>query len=225
MVKKNREDARIAEPDLLASINRKRLDLERIVQSLEHELQELKESRALPLQQHDLDYGGETAVSSQVLSGSLSTPLSHETRNDVRSPGSLSARVARIEKDIEHLGPTNTQESAPAVNTDNRDESHGESPWKWSLTAEEYKRYGRQVIVPEVGLKGQQRIGKASVLVVGVGGLGCPAAAYLAGAGVGHIGLVDGDVVETSNLHRQILHTTESINTLKVDSAIHALTR
>ena len=58
----------------------------------------------------------------------------------------------------------------------------------------------------------------ASVLIVGLGGLGCPAAAYLAGAGVGKIGLVDGDVVETSNLHRQILHTGEWIGKHKVDS-------
>ena len=63
----------------------------------------------------------------------------------------------------------------------------------------------------------------ASVLIIGVGGLGCPAAQYLAGAGVGTIGLVDGDVVEWSNLHRQILHTTEMVGQLKVDSAIAGL--
>lgn len=60
---------------------------------------------------------------------------------------------------------------------------------------------------------------------MGVGGLGCPAAAYLAGAGVGTIGLVDGDVVEMSNLHRQILHTTPKVGMYKVDSAIEYLNR
>jgi adenylyltransferase/sulfurtransferase len=65
----------------------------------------------------------------------------------------------------------------------------------------------------------------ASVLIVGVGGLGCPAAAYLAGAGIGTLGLVDGDTVEVSNLHRQILHTTDRVGLLKVDSAIEHLRR
>jgi adenylyltransferase/sulfurtransferase len=64
---------------------------------------------------------------------------------------------------------------------------------------------------------------RASILIVGVGGLGCPAAAYLAGAGVGSIGLMDGDVVETSNLHRQILHRSDTVDQLKVESAARYL--
>lgn len=75
-----------------------------------------------------------------------------------------------------------------------------------ALSLEEYERYGRQMIVSDVGLKGQQKIKNSKVLVVGAGGLGCPAIAYLSGAGVGHIGIVDGDIVEVGNLHRQILH-------------------
>lgn len=70
---------------------------------------------------------------------------------------------------------------------------------------------------------GQLRLKEASVLIVGAGGLGCPAAAYLAGAGVGTIGIVDGDEVETSNLHRQILHSTAKVGMKKVDSAISYL--
>ena len=116
------------------------------------------------------------------------------------------------------------------------------------LDAEEYKRYGRQMIMPEVGLKGwsdttlsnrtlkmrwklmsngtgQLRLKHASVLIVGIGGLGCPSASYLAGAGVGRIGLVDGDTVEISNLHRQILHSSETLETLKVKSARNRLKR
>ncbi|PVH85785.1 molybdenum cofactor synthesis protein-like protein [Cadophora sp. DSE1049] len=94
---------------------------------------------------------------------------------------------------------------------------------KWPLSEEEYRRYGRQMIVPSVGIQGQLRLKEASVLIVGAGGLGCPAAAYLAGAGVGTIGIVDGDEVETSNLHRQILHSTAKVGMKKVESAIEYL--
>ncbi|KAF2638307.1 hypothetical protein P280DRAFT_471416 [Massarina eburnea CBS 473.64] len=94
---------------------------------------------------------------------------------------------------------------------------------RWPLNRNEYRRYGRQLIMPEVGLQGHLRLKNASVLIIGVGGLGCPAAAYLAGAGVGTIGLVDGDVVEESNLHRQILHSTARVGMSKVDSAMVAL--
>ena len=79
------------------------------------------------------------------------------------------------------------------------------------------------MILPEVGLHGQLRLKNAKVLLVGVGGLGCPAAAYLAGAGVGTIGLMDGDTVEISNLHRQVAHGTERVGMSKVDSAVEYL--
>ncbi|KAH7138370.1 hypothetical protein B0J11DRAFT_13854 [Dendryphion nanum] len=94
---------------------------------------------------------------------------------------------------------------------------------KWPLEKSEYKRYGRQLIMPEIGLQGQLRLKKSSVLIIGVGGLGCPAATYLVGAGVGTVGLVDGDIVEESNLHRQILHSTSRVGMTKVDSARVAL--
>ncbi|KAF1926230.1 uncharacterized protein M421DRAFT_220347 [Didymella exigua CBS 183.55] len=94
---------------------------------------------------------------------------------------------------------------------------------RWPLEPNEYKRYGRQLIMPEIGLQGQLKLRKAKILLVGMGGLGCPAAAYLAGAGVGTLGLIDGDVVEESNLHRQILHSTARIGMTKVESAMVAL--
>lgn len=91
------------------------------------------------------------------------------------------------------------------------------------LSAEQRARYHRQLILPEVGESGQQRLLQAKVLLVGVGGLGSPCALYLAGAGVGQLGLFDGDRVDLSNLQRQILHCTKTLGQLKVDSAKQAL--
>ena len=137
----------------------------------------------------------------------------------------------------------------PAGSSQSENEDHGKKVLSniesdgdgWPLKAEEYRRYGRQMILPEIGLEGrcfiyyefgkcliehnsgQLNLKRASVLVVGLGGLGCPAATYLAGAGVGTLGLIDGDTVEMSNLHRQILHRSDRIGWLKVDSAVASL--
>lgn len=78
------------------------------------------------------------------------------------------------------------------------------------------ERYSRQIILPQVGIVGQQKLKDARVLIVGLGGLGCPAAQYLAAAGVGHLGLVDHDIVQRSNLHRQVLYGDEDIGEHKV---------
>lgn len=86
-----------------------------------------------------------------------------------------------------------------------------------ALSAREVSRYSRHLIMPEVGLDGQQKLKASSVLIVGAGGLGTPAAAYLAAAGVGRIGIVDFDVIEASNLHRQILYSEEDVGRSKVD--------
>ena len=87
------------------------------------------------------------------------------------------------------------------------------------LSREELLRYSRHLVLPSVGLEGQRRIKAARVLLVGAGGLGSPAALYLAAAGVGTIGIVDFDVVDASNLQRQVLHGTSVVGTSKVDSA------
>jgi len=91
------------------------------------------------------------------------------------------------------------------------------------LTHEEIARYSRHLIIPEIGLGGQERIKAAKVLLVGTGGLGSPLALYLAAAGVGTIGLVDDDVVDASNLQRQIIHATSDIGTHKLDSAMASI--
>ena len=85
------------------------------------------------------------------------------------------------------------------------------------------ERYTRQIMLPEIGISGQQALERASVLIVGVGGLGSPIALYLCSAGIGRIGLVDGDTVSESNLQRQILYTEEETGQSKVERAARTL--
>ncbi len=92
------------------------------------------------------------------------------------------------------------------------------------LSADEIRRYSRHLVLPEVGLAGQRAIKAAKVLCVGAGGLGSPVSMYLAAAGVGTLGLVDYDVVDFSNLHRQILHMTRDVGRPKIESARERLT-
>ena len=87
------------------------------------------------------------------------------------------------------------------------------------LNHEEILRYSRHLLIPEVGLEGQRKLKNSSALIIGTGGLGSPVALYLAAAGVGRIGLVDYDVVDSSNLQRQVIHGTSTIGKLKVESA------
>ncbi|MEO5989039.1 MAG: molybdopterin-synthase adenylyltransferase MoeB [Candidatus Eisenbacteria bacterium] len=92
------------------------------------------------------------------------------------------------------------------------------------LTLAETRRYGRHLVLPEVGLEGQRRLKSASALIIGAGGLGSPIALYLAAAGVGRLGLVDFDVVDETNLQRQIAHGTSSIGQPKMTSMVKRLT-
>jgi molybdopterin/thiamine biosynthesis adenylyltransferase len=87
------------------------------------------------------------------------------------------------------------------------------------FTDEQLQRYSRHIILPEVGGKGQKKILQAKVFIVGAGGLGCPVGYYLAAAGVGTIGMIDNDLVELSNLQRQIAHNTSRVGMAKVESA------
>src|SRR3954462_11616327 len=88
-----------------------------------------------------------------------------------------------------------------------------------SLSNDEILRYSRHLIMPEVGMEGQLKLKAARVLCIGAGGLGSPLALYLAAAGVGTIGIVDFDVVDFTNLQRQIIHTTADVGRKKLDSA------
>ena len=91
------------------------------------------------------------------------------------------------------------------------------------LTPDEVDRYSRHIIMPQVGSEGQRKLKNSSILVVGAGGLGSPAALYLALAGVGKIGVADFDVVDRSNLQRQVLHNDSDIGKRKVVSAMETL--
>lgn len=159
----------------------------------------------------------------------------------------LRERIAKAEEQLKTLKEQlaqvdeHTRASDPALLP--KETENGSPAWKWPLTAEEYDRYGRQLILPNVGIHGltsplfpflsldtriyqlkyipgQQRLKSSKILIIGGGGLGCPAASYIAGAGVGTLGIVDGDVVEPSNLHRQIAHRTSRVGSLKVDSLV-----
>ncbi|PNY25283.1 Adenylyltransferase and sulfurtransferase uba4 [Tolypocladium capitatum] len=126
----------------------------------------------------------------------------------------LRREIAKRESELAHL------KSQLAVAESEHGAQDESKPWPWPLQHHEYQRYGRQMIVPGFGLQAQLRLKNSRVLVVGAGGLGCPAAAYLAGAGVGVLGLVDADQVEVSNLHRQVAHSTGRVGMSKVLSAI-----
>ena len=91
------------------------------------------------------------------------------------------------------------------------------------LSVEEVQRYSRHIIIPDVGMDGQRRLKSAKVLVIGAGGLGSPALLYLAAAGVGTIGLVEFDVVDESNLQRQIIHRQSDVGRPKAESARDAI--
>src|SRR5947199_4565391 len=93
-----------------------------------------------------------------------------------------------------------------------------------NLSPQEVQRYSRHLIMPEVGVEGQKRLKASSILLIGAGGLGSPLALYLAAAGVGRLGLVDFDVVDFSNLQRQVLYGTPDVGRLKLHSAKDRLT-
>ncbi|XP_020030746.2 adenylyltransferase and sulfurtransferase MOCS3 [Castor canadensis] len=138
----------------------------------------------------------------------------------------LQAEVAQREKQLDSL----KQRLAAALLAEQEPEPErlaamSPLPPKPSLSRDEILRYSRQLVLPELGVQGQLRLATASVLIVGCGGLGCPLAQYLAAAGVGRLGLVDYDVVEVSNLARQVLHGEALAGHAKAFSAAASLRR
>jgi sulfur-carrier protein adenylyltransferase/sulfurtransferase len=164
-------------------------------------------------------------------------------------PGAIYTGRGRLEQRIEGLVPDKTRELVVYCSAGNRSAfaaktlqelgyenvvnlASGFSDWKRNgyeitiprvLSADQRARYSRHLLIPEVGEDGQQRILDARVLLVGAGGLGSPASLYLAAAGVGTLGIVDADVVDESNLQRQVVHSTDRIGEPKVLSAKRTL--
>ncbi|KAH0611344.1 uncharacterized protein H6S33_010609 [Morchella sextelata] len=137
-----------------------------------------------------------------------------------QDPAALKLRIQELEAELAALRTSAQEASGDVVISAEAREEQKEPNESLPLLLDEYRRYGRQMIMPEIGFDGQLRLKRAKVLIVGAGGLGSPAAAYIAGAGVGTIGIIDHDTVEHSNLHRQIIHSTSKVGMSKVESAI-----
>ena len=114
---------------------------------------------------------------------------------------------------------------APNMLSENGSKVQGLSVKKAVISQDEYRRYGRHLIMPEVGIAGQERLKSSKVLVVGAGGLGSPCSLYLAAAGVGTIGIVDYDTVDETNLHRQILFNGDDVGSSKALTASTKLSK
>ncbi|GLV31969.1 Ubiquitin-like activating enzyme 4 [Carabus blaptoides fortunei] len=130
--------------------------------------------------------------------------------------------IAKLQAEIEELKKKLTEKEAQLLSLN---KTNVENSYCNGLSAHEVSRYSRQMIMSQITTEGQIKLKNSKVLVVGAGGLGCPASLYLAAAGVGSITLIDNDTVEMSNLHRQVLHTEQTVGMPKVESAKLSLNR
>ncbi|MBW0540364.1 hypothetical protein O181_080079 [Austropuccinia psidii MF-1] len=142
---------------------------------------------------------------------------SHPNQINDTNTRSIPDIIAEIQSTQEKLSQLNLE----LIHASNRSQNHHKNfnPQVQHLGLRDYIRYGRQMIVSDMGLPAQLKLSQASVLVIGAGGLGCPALLYLVRAGVGNISIVDHDLVEISNLHRQVLHSECTIGMNKAESA------
>ncbi|XP_044729943.1 sulfur carrier protein adenylyltransferase [Chrysoperla carnea] len=132
--------------------------------------------------------------------------------------------IEELEKEIQELKQKlQIKENELRILKSNDENNKLRTSYSDNFEKHEIEKYCRQIILPEIGIEGQKRITSAKVLVVGAGGLGCPAAQYLVAAGIGTLGLVDSDVVSISNLHRQILYNEVDLHLPKVDVAFKKL--
>ncbi|KAJ0790447.1 putative transferase [Helianthus annuus] len=146
-----------------------------------------------------------------------SSRLLHELQSLKDSKRDIEARISVIEAQLQQIQSIqHSNNESPAVS------SNGVSEFGHDLTPDMIYRYSRQLLLPSFGVQGQSNLLKSSILVIGAGGLGSPALLYLAACGVGKLGMVDHDVVELNNLHRQIIHGEAYIGKSKVESAAAA---
>lgn len=207
---------------------------QRRLQQLKESVSEVSPQQAFELQQQgaaliDVREPDEVAAGSplgaeRIVRGFLELRIEDQVPDLKRSVVVMCAGGARslfAARDLQELGYTNVHSMARGYNGWKGDGLPLEVPQ--TLSDEERERYGRHLLIPEVGEAGQLRLLGGKVLMIGAGGLGSPAAFYLAAAGVGTLTLIDDDVVDRSNLQRQILHTDDRVGTPKVDSAYATL--
>ncbi|GMP65244.1 hypothetical protein CsSME_00026130 [Camellia sinensis var. sinensis] len=152
--------------------------------------------------------------------GGESSRILREIENLKSAKSEIERRISDLEAQLRDIDEkdetkTNSTRSCPPL-------SNGDSGFGHGLSPDMIYRYSRQLLLPSFGVQAQSSLLKASILVVGAGGLGSPALLYLAACGVGRLGIVDHDVVELNNLHRQIIHTEAYIGQSKVESAAAA---
>ena len=164
---------------------------------------------------------GAVFVPRGLLESSIASHLPHPDHEVVLYCGG-GARSALAARTLQTMGYTNVWSLEGGFTRWKREGLQWSTPR--SLSSEQRSRYSRHVLLPEVGEEGQTRLLESSVLLIGAGGLGSPAAIYLAAAGVGRIGIVDDDIVDVSNLQRQILHNLDRLGHPKVESARETLT-
>ncbi|GFZ21943.1 co-factor for nitrate, reductase and xanthine dehydrogenase 5 [Actinidia rufa] len=149
--------------------------------------------------------------------GGETSRIREELENLKSEKSEIERRISALEAQLRDIDETRTNSTTSCPPLENGDSGFGHG-----LSPDMIYRYSRHLLLPSIGVQGQSSLLKTSIVVVGAGGLGSPALLYLAACGVGRIGIVDHDVVELNNLHRQIIHSESYIGRSKVESAAAA---